>query len=65
MEKSGSKTKYAQAGLSVRNGPVVEERMDLDELLTNGKRKSRGSAGKIKSYKEGSEGEELRKPNVR
>jgi hypothetical protein len=39
--------------------------MDLDGPLTNGKRKSRGSAGKVKSYKEDSEDEELSKPNVR
>jgi hypothetical protein len=58
MEKSGSKTKYAPAGISVRNGPV-------DEPMTNGKRKSRGSAGKVTSYKEESEDEEISKPNVR
>ncbi len=52
MDKARSKQELAPAGVSVRHGPVTEERMDVDEPVMNGKRKSRGSAVHMKSYKE-------------
>jgi DNA topoisomerase-1 len=52
MDKARSKQKFAPPGVSVRHGPVITEKMDVDEPVTNGKRKSRGSAVHIKSYKE-------------
>jgi hypothetical protein len=52
MDKSRSKQELAPAGISVRHGPVTTEKMEVDEPVMNGKRKSRGSAVLIKSYKE-------------
>lgn len=52
MDKARSKKQAAPAGISIRNGPVTTEIMDVDEPVTNGKRKSRGSAVNIKSYRE-------------
>lgn len=52
MDKESSKQALAPAGISIRNGPVNGDMMDVDELVTNGKRKSRGSTAHSKSYKE-------------
>lgn len=60
MNKAGAKADYAPAGVSIRNGPVIEDRMDVDGPTTNGnaKRKSRNSTSKTVNYKvDGSEGE--------
>jgi DNA topoisomerase-1 len=48
MDKATSKNGYAPPGVSVRNGPVLEDTMDVDEPATNGnsKRKARTSSGK-------------------
>ncbi|CAG8976553.1 hypothetical protein HYALB_00010195 [Hymenoscyphus albidus] len=57
-ESNGSKP--APAGISIRNGPIVDE-MDVDEPATNGhaKRKSRGSTSKPVNYnQQGSESED-------
>ncbi|KAH6690431.1 DNA topoisomerase [Plectosphaerella plurivora] len=48
MEPKG---KPAPAGLSIRNGPVDEDAMDIDSSHTNGKRKSRSSIVSV-SYKD-------------
>lgn len=47
------------AGLSVRNGPVVDDDMDIDAPVTNGasKRKSRSSINKV-SYRDDSESDD-------
>lgn len=58
-----SKGKPAPAGLSIRNGPVDDDAMDVDAPQTNGKRKSRSSIVSI-SYKDDS-GSEDDKPLVR
>lgn len=52
MDKAGSKTKYAPEGVSVRNGPIQDDTMDMDEPHTNGaaKRKARVSTGKAVNY---------------
>ena len=52
MDKALSKQELTPAGVSVRNGPVIMDKMDVDEPATNGKRKSRGSAVHMKSYKD-------------
>lgn len=52
MDKESSKQALAPAGISIRNGPVNGDMMDVDEFVTNGKRKSRGSTAHSKSYKE-------------
>lgn len=54
MDKAGAKSDYAPAGVSIRNGPVMEDPMVLDEPLTNGnaKRKARKSMSKAVNYKD-------------
>jgi len=58
MDKAQSKQESAPPGVSIRHGTVTTEKMDVDEPVTNGKRKSRGSAVHIKSYKESDSDEE-------
>ena len=41
----------APSGVSIRNGPVTDV-MDVDEPVSNGKRKSRGSIAKAINYNE-------------
>lgn len=57
MDKAGDKMHSAPAGVSIRNGPVVEDPMDMDEPSTNGhgKRKSRSSISNAVKYKDDSE----------
>lgn len=45
------------AGVSIRNGPVIEDEMDIDAPATNGnaKRKARSSISKAVTYKDDSE----------
>ena len=52
MDKAGAKSAYAPAGVSIRNGPVLEDKMDVDEPSTNGnaKRKARTSTSKLVNY---------------
>jgi DNA topoisomerase I len=66
MDKASAKRTSAPAGISIRNGPITGDKMDVDKAVSNGKRKSRGSAANAKSYKEvGSDDEdEDVKPNV-
>jgi len=63
------KSKPAPAGVSVRNGPVLEDMMDVDGPSTNGnaKRKARSSIGKAVNYNDdgSDESEEDAKPLVR
>lgn len=64
MGKSTSNGDHAPAGISIRNGPVIDE-MDIDQPVANSKRKARVSAGKTVNYNEaGSAGEEDEKPLV-
>jgi DNA topoisomerase-1 len=75
MDKAAAKTTYAPPGVSIRNGPVVEEKMDVDEPVTNGnaKRKARVSTGKPVNYNDDSDesdavplvrGDPLRKDHI-
>jgi DNA topoisomerase-1 len=52
MDKAGGKTAGAPAGISIRNGPVLDEKMDVDMPSTNGnsKRKARTSTSKAVNY---------------
>jgi hypothetical protein len=52
MDKAGAKARYAPEGVSVRNGPILDDKMDVDEPSTNGvaKRKARVSSGKAVNY---------------
>lgn len=57
MDKAASKTSYAPPGVSIRNGPVLDDKMDVDEPTTNGntKRKARNSTGRPVNYNDDSE----------
>lgn len=66
MDKASANAKAAPVGISIRNGPVLDDPMDVDGPATNGasKRKSRSSIGngKAVNYKvdgSGSESEEV------
>ncbi len=52
MDKAVGKTAGAPAGVSIRNGPVLEDKMDTDMPSTNGnsKRKARTSTSKPVNY---------------
>jgi hypothetical protein len=68
MDKAAQNSKFAPAGVSVRNGPVIEDKMDMDESTTNGnaKRKARSSVGKPVIYNdEGSDDSDDSAPLVR
>lgn len=60
MDKANPPVANGAPGISIRNGPV--DVMDVDEPKTNGhasaKRKSRGSLGNGKTYKEASDEDE-------
>ncbi|KAH7329274.1 hypothetical protein B0I35DRAFT_419826 [Stachybotrys elegans] len=61
LDRSTSKRTSGMAGLSVRNGPVEDDGMDIDLPTTNGasKRKSRSSLPKV-SYKDESDSDDAR-----
>jgi DNA topoisomerase-1 len=66
MDKASAKTKAAPAGVSIRNGPIIEDEMDVD-TAANGtsKRKSRGSTSKPVNYNvQGSDSDEDAVPLV-
>ena len=52
MDKADARATYVPSGVAVRNGPVVEDKMEVDEPLTNGntKRKARASISKAPKY---------------
>lgn len=68
MDRANPSNGHLDAGISIRNGPVVED-MDVDEQApatngaSNGKRKSRGSIQK--KYKEETSSEDEDVPLVR
>lgn len=51
MDKSMNGKEMAPVGVSIRNGPVAEDKMDVDSY-TNGKRKARTSTASKVSYNE-------------
>ena len=66
MDKKGAKMKPAPAGVSIRNGPVTDDKMDIDEHATNGnsKRKARASISRPVKYNEDDESDEDAVPLV-
>jgi hypothetical protein len=59
MDKSASKARPAPPGVSIRNGPVVDDRMDVDSTPNGAsKRKSRSSIGQAVKYKEESDSDD-------
>lgn len=59
MDKSSSKARALPPGVSIRHGPVTEDKMDVDGM-TNGvsKRKSRSSISNSVNYKDGSDSDD-------
>lgn len=57
MDKSVAKSGIAPPGVSIRNGPVLDDSVEVDEPATNGnaKRKARNSKSKAVKYKDESE----------
>jgi DNA topoisomerase-1 len=66
MDQAAAKSKSVPSGVAVRNGSVVEDKMDVDELATNGntKRKARSSTSKVVNYAADSESDEDAVPLV-
>jgi len=62
-----AKSSIAPPGVSIRNGPVLDGNMDVDELSTNGnaKRKARRSLNSAVKYKDDSEDSDDAVPLVR
>lgn len=59
MDESISKVRpSATTGLSIRNGPVEDDHMDIDQPNGTAKRKARTSIGKEISYKEHSDSDD-------
>ncbi|KAK4162099.1 DNA topoisomerase 1 [Cladorrhinum sp. PSN259] len=60
MDKTASKARPGPPGLSIRNGPVIDEdAMDIDSTTNGGpKRKSRSSIGQAVNYKDQSDSED-------
>lgn len=52
MDDAGGKPSAPGAGISIRNGPILEDHMDVDTPTTNGnaKRKARNSTSKAVNY---------------
>lgn len=67
MDKAVAKSKIAPPGVSIRNGPIVDDAMEVDEPATNGnsKRKARSSLSKVVKYKDDSEDSDDAVPLVR
>jgi DNA topoisomerase-1 len=66
MDKASSSAKNAPAGVSIRNGPVLEDKMEIDGAINGtSKRKSRTSTSKAVNYNiQGSDSDEDSVPLV-
>lgn len=59
MDKLASRARPAPPGVSIRNGPVEDDVMDVDSAPNGApKRKSRSSIGQVVSYKDDSESDD-------
>lgn len=59
MDKSvSSKVQPSAAGISIRNGPVQDDSMDIDTPNGTAKRKARNSVGNNTSYKDESDSDD-------
>lgn len=63
MDKSVDTNKPVPEGISIRNGPIIQDAMDIDQNGTNGKRKARTS-NVSKTYKDESASEDDTVPLV-
>ncbi|KAI9053751.1 hypothetical protein LZ554_002702 [Drepanopeziza brunnea f. sp. 'monogermtubi'] len=64
MDNAGPSGPSAPAGVSIRNGPVLEDKMDVDGSATNGnfKRKARNSTSKSVNYNDAASGSDSEAP---
>lgn len=58
MDKSTSKPQPSAPGISIRNGPIDDDSMDIDQPNGTAKRKSRSSIGNNVSYKDQSDSDD-------
>ncbi|KAL1878748.1 DNA topoisomerase 1 [Diaporthe australafricana] len=58
MDESTSRTQHSAAGISIRNGPIDDDSMDIDQPNGTAKRKSRSSIGNNVSYKDESDSDD-------
>lgn len=58
MDKSDSKSKPSATGISIRNGPIDDDSMDIDQPNGTAKRKSRSSISNNVSYKDQSDSDD-------
>lgn len=66
MDKASANAHDAPAGVSIRHGPVIEDKMDIDSATNgNAKRKSRTSTSKAVNYNQGSDTDADTAPLVR
>jgi DNA topoisomerase-1 len=69
MDAEAPSNGHIEPGISIRMGPIDDNKMDVDAPETNGnasvKRKARTSVANSKSYKDASSSEDDDKPLVR
>lgn len=58
MDESASRTQPSAPGISIRNGPIDDDSMDVDHPNGTAKRKSRSSIGNKVSYKDESDSDD-------
>lgn len=58
MDESTPRTQPSTAGISIRNGPIDDDSMDIDQPNGTAKRKSRSSIGNNVSYKDESDSDD-------
>lgn len=58
MDESASKSKPSAPGISIRNGPIDDDSMDIDQPNGTAKRKSRSSISNNVSYKDNSDSDD-------
>lgn len=58
MDGSASKPQSSAVGISIRNGPIGDDSMDIDQPNGTAKRKSRSSIGNNVSYKDQSDSDD-------
>lgn len=58
MDESASKPQPSATGISIRNGPIDDDSMDIDQPNGTAKRKSRSSISNTVSYKDQSDSDD-------
>lgn len=58
MDESASKPRHSATGISIRNGPIDDDSMDIDQPNGTAKRKARSSISNNVSYKDQSDSDD-------